>query len=110
MLRVGGAVETRDPASTWEALHLLGCVHRQVPLEEARGVTMARARTKHDAVVSVTNSSPRPLLQPPTVTGSDIARRAYDLYLARGCETGHDVEDWLKAEQELLGTMSSAGA
>lgn len=30
-----------------------------------------------------------------------VARRAYDLYLARGREDGHDVEDWLKAECEL---------
>jgi Protein of unknown function (DUF2934) len=35
------------------------------------------------------------------LTGSDIARRAYDLYLARSCEDGYDVEDWLQAEREL---------
>jgi hypothetical protein len=31
----------------------------------------------------------------------DIARRAYELYTQRGCETGKDVEDWIRAEQEL---------
>jgi hypothetical protein len=31
----------------------------------------------------------------------EIARRAYDLYLARGRKDGHDVEDWLQAEREL---------
>ena len=31
----------------------------------------------------------------------DIARRAFELYCARGCENGHDVEDWLQAEREL---------
>jgi DUF2934 family protein len=31
----------------------------------------------------------------------DIARRAFELYCARGCEDGHDVEDWLQAEREL---------
>lgn len=31
------------------------------------------------------------------VIDRDIARRAYDLYLARGCEHGHDVDDWLQA-------------
>ena len=31
----------------------------------------------------------------------DIARHAYDLYLARGCEHGNDVTDWLEAEREL---------
>jgi hypothetical protein len=35
------------------------------------------------------------------VTEGDIARRAYELYLARGCEDGHDVDDWLQAEREL---------
>ena len=28
---------------------------------------------------------------------------AYALYLARGAEHGHDVEDWLQAERELRG-------
>jgi hypothetical protein len=37
---------------------------------------------------------------------ADIARRAYDLYLARGCEPGHDVEDWLQAERDLRGAVS----
>ena len=31
----------------------------------------------------------------------DIARRAFELYEARGCQDGHDLEDWLQAEQEL---------
>jgi DUF2934 family protein len=31
-----------------------------------------------------------------------IANRAYDLFLARGGEHGHDLDDWLQAEQELL--------
>ena len=31
----------------------------------------------------------------------DIARRAYELYTQRGCEPGKDVEDWIRAEQEL---------
>jgi hypothetical protein len=31
-----------------------------------------------------------------------IARRAYELFLARGSEHGHDLQDWLQAERELL--------
>lgn len=34
----------------------------------------------------------------------DIARRAYDLYQARGAEDGRDMDDWLRAERELRGT------
>jgi hypothetical protein len=30
-----------------------------------------------------------------------IARRAYERYCERGCEDGHDVEDWLAAERDL---------
>ena len=32
-----------------------------------------------------------------------IRQRAYQLYEQRGCEHGHDVEDWLMAERELGG-------
>ena len=30
-----------------------------------------------------------------------IAMRAYERFIARGYEHGHDVEDWLSAEREL---------
>lgn len=30
-----------------------------------------------------------------------IARRAYELYEQRGHQEGRDVEDWMKAEQQL---------
>jgi HSP20 family protein len=31
-----------------------------------------------------------------------VARRAYELFEARGSEHGHDCEDWFRAESELL--------
>ena len=31
-----------------------------------------------------------------------VARRAYELYLKRGGIDGHEVEDWLQAEREIL--------
>jgi len=34
-------------------------------------------------------------------THEQIAKRAYELYLARGAEHGHDAEDWAQAESEL---------
>jgi len=33
-----------------------------------------------------------------------VAEKAYELYLARGCENGHDVEDWIQAEQIVRGS------
>ena len=34
----------------------------------------------------------------------DIALRAYHIYLERGCTPGDPMQDWLRAEQELMGT------
>lgn len=45
--------------------------------------------------------TPRPRGRSARVTDADILSRAYDLYLARRCEHGHDVDDWLQAEREL---------
>ncbi len=36
------------------------------------------------------------------VLGSRIADRAYELYVQRGQEHGHDIEDWLEAERQIL--------
>ena len=36
-----------------------------------------------------------------TPTDNDIARRAYQLYVQRGGQHGHDFDDWLVAEREL---------
>jgi hypothetical protein len=34
-------------------------------------------------------------------TREQIAARAYQLYLERGCRNGHDMDDWLQAEYDL---------
>jgi len=35
------------------------------------------------------------------LAATEIERRAYELYLERGGEDGHDVDDWMRAEREL---------
>jgi hypothetical protein len=37
----------------------------------------------------------------PIATEDAVARRAYDLFLGRGSEHGHDLDDWFAAEREL---------
>lgn len=37
-------------------------------------------------------------------TRERIAVKAYELYSQRGCEDGHDMEDWLAAEALLIAT------
>jgi hypothetical protein len=32
----------------------------------------------------------------------EIAARAYELYLEHGGDDGHDLDDWLQAERELI--------
>jgi hypothetical protein len=32
---------------------------------------------------------------------AEVAQRAYERFIARGQQHGHDVEDWLSAEREL---------
>ena len=61
---------------------------------------------------------PRPTVPPgalsatesATMTHSDIARRAYELYEGRGGEHGHDLDDWLQAERELQDALKSTAA
>jgi Protein of unknown function (DUF2934) len=39
--------------------------------------------------------------QPRKMSGEDIAKRAYEKFIARGCIHGSDREDWIAAEREL---------
>jgi hypothetical protein len=36
-----------------------------------------------------------------TVLDEEIRRRAYEIYLERGEQSGRDLDDWLQAEREL---------
>jgi hypothetical protein len=59
-------------------------------------------RKTDNAVTTAADRSPKMVTNlAAEVTEHDIARRAYDLYLARDGEHGHHVEDWLQAEREL---------
>jgi hypothetical protein len=42
-------------------------------------------------------------LAPPSF--ETIAKRSYEIYLARGAQPGHEVEDWLAAEAELTAKL-----
>jgi hypothetical protein len=39
--------------------------------------------------------------QDSTISREELEKRAYELYLQRGAEHGHDEEDWLLAEAQL---------
>ncbi|MCA1663533.1 MAG: DUF2934 domain-containing protein [Myxococcales bacterium] len=73
--------------------------------------TAARALVVVIALAFVTTTAPKVSRarksDAPTTTDSAqsmrdlIAQRAYERFIARGYEHGHDVEDWLGAEREL---------
>ena len=73
---------------------------------------MAKARRQADpTVTTAADRSPRSRPdQLATITDADITRRAYELYLARGCADGHDVEDWVQAKRELHDATRAAVA
>jgi hypothetical protein len=65
---------------------------------------MAKTRRKQDD--SVANDSGPQFSGNTTAATMDrdrVAQRAYELYMARGCADGQDVDDWLSAERELTG-------
>jgi len=51
------------------------------------------------AKLGVTTASAQP--PKPAPSHEEIARRSYEIFLARGGEPGHAEEDWLAAEREL---------
>jgi len=66
-------------------------------VEKAAATTSASTSTD---VVSETATSATAKAKP-APTHDQISLRAYELYLARGSEPGHESEDWLAAESEL---------
>ena len=68
----------------------------------------ARRATEDAVTTAGDRSTNSPTDRRARVTDADIARGAYLLYLARGCEHGHDVKDWLQAERALRAAVSSA--
>ena len=62
---------------------------------------MTRAKTSQPSKSRRRTAANQSLESSGAFTATDVARRAYELYLARGCEHGHDSEDWLQAEREL---------
>jgi hypothetical protein len=66
--------------------------------EEEIKTMKAESRTKRVAIP-----------EPPSVE-QEIRQRAYELFEARGGEEGHELEDWLRAEEEIKGSKSNAVA
>jgi hypothetical protein len=70
----------------------------------ARAKTSGNGSTRKKQVASppAVNPVEPKKASPPTDLELEIRRRAYELYEQRGYTPGHEHEDWLVAEQEIL--------
>jgi hypothetical protein len=68
---------------------------------------MAKPRARKTATVLPIDSASTRGAEIYTVTDHDVARRAFEIFCARGAQDGHDVEDWLQAERELRGSLTA---
>lgn len=62
------------------------------PFEKDQAMRSKKRRSEH---------SGRPIDRPVQPTDEEIARRAHEIYLARGAGEGQALDDWLRAEREL---------
>jgi len=75
-----------------------------MPQPQHRTPAAPSKSSSHPQGGSMARETPRggqQVLPPRRPTCEQIAQRAYELYLARGCVDGHDHEDWVQAEREL---------
>jgi hypothetical protein len=73
----------------------------------------SRRTTRRNRVLDVTSKANDPTraasAQDADVAAADVAPgdreqvaiKAFEIYCARGCEDGHDLEDWIEAERQI---------
>jgi len=94
--------EQRSLKREWEAQTSAGTQEKTMP---------KAARRRTDNIIAMPTAETLPASEPRVLaTDGDIARRAYELYVQRGGEHGHDVDDWLRAERELRGAQTLTAA
>jgi hypothetical protein len=60
---------------------------------------------KPNIIIAKSSSPDKMAMMPDTAPSQETAKireRAYELYESRGRKPGHDEQDWLRAEQEIL--------
>ena len=62
-----------------------------------------KERPQREIVMPKSPSGKVSVMTDPMLSQDKIRRRAYELYENRGCEPGQDHQDWVRAEQEVLG-------
>ncbi len=76
---------------------------RRADRSAPRRATDSTPQDKGDLSPAISSAAP----QPPESRMSKIARRAHEIYEARGGEHGKALEDWLQAEREIDSELSA---
>ncbi len=63
--------------------------------------TTKKPATRAKVAAKASRAARPAALEPPAPTKSEIASRAYELYVKSGHQPGRDVEFWLEAERQL---------
>jgi hypothetical protein len=69
-----------------------------------------RKKEDHAMSTDVTKKSPTAVTSDPQDLEHQIRLRAQELYEARGREDGHELDDWLRAEEEIRAKKVTAAA
>jgi hypothetical protein len=67
-------------------------------MDKSRTISRSKGALAAQQMASVSCAEPITTAMP---SDEDIARRAYDIYIEKGCRQGQGQENWLQAEQEL---------
>jgi len=70
----------------------------------------AATRQADNVIPMVAPDPPIAVMSAGDIGDAEIARRAFELYSARGGEDGYDLDDWLNAERELRGAATVSAA
>ena len=70
---------------------------------KAPSVTVRTPRTAHRKVSAATAPAELTEMEKADATSEDISRLAYSLWEQRGCPEGSPEDDWIRAEQMLVG-------
>jgi hypothetical protein len=77
-------------------------------------MNMSSQSTEHQNIETQAASAPQGEAGKTSAADSsrldEIRIRAYEIYLERGGQSGHDLDDWIQAEQELKPKVRSANA
>lgn len=78
-------------------------------MAETTKKTTTRKKTSASAGAPMSIASKKTSAKAPAIKAAsyeEIAKLAHRFWSERGYQHGHDAEDWLRAEQELLGKAS----